>query len=179
MRKESIIFDNYDLDKTYPTEELIQTAIECGWIDDPEDATDDRLTEWRYQESDIDYECEMDMMKDFFAGKDVIFFGSVGRWDGTHDGGKIGDFESLYQSAITDCAYIKIYDKAGHFYIECSHHDGTNSFEVKELTAKGREYFDNWQYGSWNDKRSERYIHDQIIRRYSKLPRYAKQVFGV
>ena len=105
-----------------------------------------------------------------------LTIGEVGLWHGVYKAGKIGDFENLWYKAIKDCDYIKVYDENGHLYLTCSHHDGTCHFEIKEITPKGREYLDRWEWG--DDNRTEEYTHNQIYKRYSKLPRYAEKVMG-
>ena len=176
--KERVIFDNYDLCEQYPDNELKEIALECGWVDNEEDITDNDLWEWRYEESETDWDIERERLEEFFKDKTVIFFGTVGRWDGRYGGCKVGEFWDIYWKAIKDCDYIKIYDVNGHFYIKCSHHDGNNFFEVKEVTDKGYEYYDRWKYDYGNNRR-EWYIHSQIIERYSRLPRFAEKVYGV
>ena len=48
---------------------------------------------------------------------------------------------------------------------------------VTPLTTKGIEYLENWEE-NWDDKRSERYVHDQIMKKYSILPHFAHKVYG-
>ena len=177
---ERVIYNNYDLDENYPDDELIEMAIESGWIDEEErdEVSDEQLWKWRNTLDECDWDDAKVELSDFFERKDVIMVGTIGRWDGTYDGGMIGEFWDIYWKAIKDCDYIKIYDVNGHFYIYCSHHDGNNFFEVREVTDKGYEYYDRWQYDYGNNK-SERYIHNQIIKRYSRLPRFAEKVYGV
>ena len=177
--KERTIYDNYSLWETYPDDDLIEMAIDCGWIDEEEkdDITDEQLWQWRYQEDETDWECEKERLTDYFKGKTVGFFGEVGRWNGVYKAGKIGEFWDLFGKAITDCDYIKLYDENGHFYLTCSHHDGTCHFEVKELTKQGEDYLERWE-DDWNDKRSEQHVHNQIYKRYSRLPRFAERVYG-
>ena len=172
-----IIFDNYDLYEQFPDEDLKQIAIECGWVDDENDITNEDLEKWRYEESENNWECEKEMLEDFFAGKKVIFLGKVGLWNGVYKAGKIGEFWKLFDDAITDCDYIKLYDENGHFYLTCSHHDGTNHFEIKVITKKGSDYLERWE-NNWNDKRSEGYCHTQIFNKYSKIPEFAHKVYG-
>lgn len=179
IAKTRIIYDNYDLWKKYPDNELKEMAVECGWIDEEEkdEVTDNQLIDWRYHEDKVDWECEKERIDEFFKGKTVGFFGDVGLWHGVYKAGKVGEFWKLFYDAIKDCDYIRIYDENGHLYLTCSHHDGTNHFEIKEVSNKGTEYLERWEY-NWGDKRSERDVHTQIFRRYSKLPRYAEKVFG-
>ena len=177
--KERIIYDNYDLYENYPDDVLIENARENDWIDEDDEPTDTQLWQWRYEYDELDRDNAMYELRNFFNGKTVGFFGEVGLWHGTYRAGKIGDFETLYYKAIQDCDYVKIYDENGHLYLTCSHHDGTNCFEIKEVTDKGREYLENWEYDYYiNDKRTEEYVHNQIYKRYSKLPRFAEKEMG-
>lgn len=176
IAKERIIYNNYDLWDDYPDEELKEMAIENEWVDDESEITDQMLIDWRYDEDEANWDAEKEMLKNFFKGKTVGFFGEIGRWDGTYKVGDIGDFWTLYYKAVRDCDYIKIYDENGHMYLTCSHHDGTNHFEIKELTDGAEDYYDRWSYG--NDNRKEYEVITQIYKRYSKIPRYAQNVYG-
>ena len=175
--KARVIYDNYDLWEKYPDDTLKEIARECGWVDEDEKITDDMLWNWRYEESQIDWESTFEELKAFFESETVGFFGSVGRWDGIYKAGKIGDFEQLFWRAIEDCDYFKFYDENGHLYLTCSHHDGTCHFEIKLVSEKGEEYLDNWE-NNWNDKRKVGYVYEKIFEKYSTLPRFAQKVYG-
>ena len=179
IAKARTIYDNYDLWEKYPDEDLKEMAVECEWIDEEEkdDITDNQLWDWRYHEDEVDWDCAKTEIDSYFKGKTVGFFGDVGLWHGVYKAGKIGEFWKLFNDAIEDCDYIRIYDENGHLYLTCSHHDGTNHFEIKEVTDKGTDYLERWEY-SWGDKRSECDVHTQIYKRFSKLPRFAEKVFG-
>lgn len=175
IAKERTIYNNYDLWETYTDEDIKADLIDNGT--EEEDITDSMIMEQRYFYDECDWDdtkCELDK---FFKGKRVGFFGAVGRWDGVYKAGKIGEFWNLYYKATKDCGYVKIYDENGHMYITCSHHDGTCHFEIKEITDEGYDYLERWEY-NWNDKRSERTVHGQIYKRYSRLPRFAEKVYG-
>lgn len=167
--KERIIYSNYDLWERY-SEDIIET------IEDEYSEYD--VWNTIYDIDADDYSDELDRMKDFFSDGTYIIFGSIGRWDGDRTGFDVFcDFDDAYNKAIKDCEYIKIYDVNGHFYIECSHHDGTNFYEIKKLTDAGVNYYENWEY-NWNDKRSNSYIKEKLVNKYSVLPRYAEKVYG-
>lgn len=81
---------------------------------------------------------------------------------------------------IKDCDYIHIYDDKGHLYISATHHDGTNSVEVKILTEKGVELYDEWE----NDEGvfsnlSEMEIHTKIMNdnKFSEIPNFVERVW--
>lgn len=176
ITKERIIYDNYDLWETYPDADLIEMARECEWIDEDEEPTNETISEWRYFADENDWEAAKEDLSMFFADETVGFFGEVGLWDGTYKCGDIGEFWDLYYKATEDCRYIKIYDENGHLYLTCSHHDGTNHFEIKILNDDAEDYYDRWSYG--NDNREEYEVITQIYKRYSKIPRYAQKMWG-
>lgn len=176
MAKERIIYNNYDLWDDYPDEEIDTIARECEWVDEDEEITDEMRTEWRYRQTEWDWECVQDYLEEFFKGKTVVFFGEVGLWHGTYKVGDIGDFWTLYYKAIQDCEYIKLWDENGHMYLTCSHHDGTNHFEIKVLNDDAEDYYDRWSYG--NDNRKEYEVITQIYKRYSKIPRFMEKEYG-
>lgn len=179
VASERVIYDNYDLWNKYPDDELKEMAIDCGWINEDEidEISDYRMTDWRYALDADDWDIVKEELTKFFENKKVGFFGEVGRWNGVYKAGKIGEFWDLFDTAITDCHYIRLYDENGHLYLTCSHHDGTCHFEIKEITEKGSEYLENWEY-DWNDNRSEQYVHNQIFKRYSHVPNYAHKCYG-
>ena len=176
IAKERVIYDNYYLWEKYPDEEIVEYSKANGWMDEDEELTDIEMWNIRYEWDRLDWDDAWYELRKYFQGKTVGFFGEVGLWHGVYKAGKIGDFENLWYKAIKDCDYIKVYDENGHLYLTCSHHDGTCHFEIKEITPKGREYLDRWEWG--DDNRTEEYTHNQIYKRYSKLPRYAEKVMG-
>lgn len=171
--KERIIFDNYNIEK-YWKETAIENLVVNG-IDRPsEEKVWDEMSylsaEW-WCDTVFDLTC-------FFDGAIWIMVGTVGRWNGNFAAGTVFDsFAEMFKETIKDCDYWKIWDENGHLFFQCSHHDGTNCYEIKRVTQKGEIYLENWE-NNWNDKRSEKYIHKKIMEKYSILPRYAETVFG-
>ena len=174
MRK---IYDNYDLSEVYPDDELKEIAVECEWVDEADEITDEMLWNWRYEQDEEDWNLEKERISDFFKGKTVGFFGEVGRWDGVYKAGSTGEFWDLFNKATKDCDYVRIYDENGHFYLTASHHDGTVHFEVKEITDKGTDYLERWE-DNWGDKRTKQQVHTKLFDHYSRLPRFAEKVYG-
>ena len=175
---ERIIYDNYRLWETYSDEEIKEYFMEENGYEEDE-ITDEMIWKERYFLDEINWEEEKERLKKFFLnGNKWIIFGEVGRWDGLYRAGTLFDtFDDFFYKATEDCFYWKFYDENGHLYLTCSHHDGTCCYEIKEVTDKGVQYFDNWEY-NWDDKRSEEYVHTQIINRYSRLPRFAEKMYG-
>ena len=171
IARQRIIFNNYDQPSD---EEIIAQLLDEGH--EREDIDDELIWNRRYLDEELNWDEAKYELTKFFEGKTVGFFGSLGLWDGVHKGGMIGEFWNVYYKAIKHCDYIKIYDENGHLYLTCSHHDGTNHFEIKVLTDKGVQYNKNWEYS--NDKRTKYDCHTQIFNRYSVLPRYAQTVYA-
>ena len=176
IAKERVIFDNYETWKNYTDEEIIESLVENG-IDEDE-ITDPMIWEERDFYIQNDWENAKEQLAEFFLnGNKWMIFGEIARWNGTYKAGMVFDtFEDFFYRAASDCDYWKFYDENGHLYLTCSHHDGTCHYEIKELTDKGQQYLDNWEYG--NDKRTEEYVHTQIFNKYSRLPRFAENVLG-
>lgn len=171
-----VIFDNYDIDKY---EEIARESMEYSGFG-PGEITDSKLYAWAGDLEQEDFTDTMDELKSFFDGKTVMFTGAIGRWCGNHTGFDIGDFDDLFSKYTEDCEYFDIYDDNGALYIRCSHHDGTNLFQVLTLTNKGARAFEDWQdyVGKYADC-SDRDIHKILLnRRFSHFPKIAKKIFG-
>ena len=174
MKRE--IYNNYNLWETWPDETLKEIALECEWVKNEEDITENDLIEWRYEQDQFMWDATKEELSFFFGKEEVIFFGSVGRWDGNYSGAEIGEFWKVFYDLTKDCDFFNIYDDNGRFIIECSHHDGNNSFQVKTLKPGAQEFYDRWNYGT--DDRPESKVYEQIIKRYSVNPHFAKKVYG-
>ena len=168
------IYNNYDLWGDY--EEDAREYFESTYGEQP---TEEELWNVIYS-FDEDYWSEIkNKLKEFFSEGTYILRGVVGRWNGAFEAGTVfTGFMEMFSKAAKDCDYVHIYDENGHLYLQCSHHDGTNLYEIKKLTEKGEQYLENWEYSGWGDKRSERYVHDQIMKRYSVLPHFSHKVYG-
>nr|DAQ41317.1 MAG TPA: hypothetical protein [Caudoviricetes sp.] len=175
------IFNNYDFDVAYDSakEFLTEQAIENG--ESPDDVTDSDVWDEVNETEQIAWDEDVQNgLIDFLSDKTVIFQGTIGRWNGNFPGGEIGDFDTLLYEFIKDCDYIHIYDDKGHLYISATHHDGTNSVEVKILTEKGVELYDEWE----NDEGvfsnlSEMEIHTKIMNdnKFSEIPNFVERVW--
>lgn len=167
------IYNNYDLWSNY-NEAAKEICIENNILN----PTDDDIWEEIYFQDNINWDGEKERLIDFFDGSTWILQGYSGRWDGVHRGGYIfTDFMEMFEKATKDCEYIHIYDENGLMYLKCSHHDGTNLYMIKKITDKGIDYLERWEE-NWGDKRTEEYIHDQIMKHYSVLPHFAHQIYG-
>ncbi len=172
MKKhEYVLYNNYDYSENYDSarEWLFATRQDdFDWKtedDVPEKMILDEMSfleesEWAYFKS----KCE-----ELLSNGDCLLTGTCGRWNGSARGGKfIRSFHDLV-SCIEHLDYLKIIDRNGHLIIEGCHHDGSDSYELKQLTRRGREYARQYDYA-----RDER-LHTTIMNLnfYSKLPRLA------
>lgn len=176
--KERRIYSNYDLTETYPDEDMIECLIANGYEKD--EITDELMWKFRYRYDKNDWEIEKERLEEFFLenGERWLLIGSVGRWDGVYPAGTVFEtFDEFFYKATADCDYIHFYDENGHLYLRCSHHDGTCHYEIRKITEQGIKFLERWEE-NWDDKRSESYIHTQIMKRYSRLPQFARKIYG-
>ena len=174
------IFNNCDIEAAYDEAKdfLTDMAIENG--ESPDDVTEAAVWDQVREMEAEAWETDVESLIDFLSDKTVILQGTIGRWNGKGEGGKIGDFENLLQEFLKDCDYVRIYDDKGHLYISASHHDGTNSAEVRVLTEKGMELYDDWQEDEGPFRSlSEREIHTKIMNsdEFSEVPKFVERVW--
>lgn len=172
--KERIIFDNYDIKEIWS-----KMARDIFSADGDENPSEEELWDvMDYLSTDRWNEVRLDLSL-FCFGSNWIMVGINEKWNGKFAAGTVfDDFTEMFCKAAEDCDYWKIWDENGHLYFQCSHHDGTNLYEIKRVTEKGEAYLENWE-NNWDDKRSEEYIHKKIMEKYSVLPRYAETELGL
>ena len=172
--KERIIFDNYDIEEIW-SEEAKNNFSANG----KENPSEEQLwNEMAFLSYNWWNQVEMDLSF-FCLCSTWIMVGVNARWNGKFATGTVfEDFTKMFNKAAEDCDYWKIWDENGHLYFQCSHHDGTNLYEIKRVTEKGEAYLENWK-NNWDDERSEEYIHKKIMEKYSVLPRYAETELGL
>lgn len=178
MIKERVIYNNYNLCDMYDDAKdfLIN---ECGY--DEEEISEDAIWQEVYFNDEHNFDDAHYELKHFFDGNGYFMLrGYVGRWDGRVAAGYVfDDFDDMFYKAVKDCNYVKIWDEDGHFYLQCSHHDGTDTYEIKRINERAYDFIDKWNY-SWSDKRTEEEIHDIVWNSnfFSSLPHYAHTVWG-
>ena len=169
--KERIIYDNTQLDTDSAREEFIERT--------GEEPTEEQIWDEYYRLLEFDWDNAKMELKKVFDNGTFLAVGTCGMWYGNFAGGFLfSSFDEL-MNKLTDCEYFKIWDENGHFFIEATHHDGTHSLEIKKVTKRGKEYFDNWEY-NWDDKRSEREVHRKMFTdsHYANLINFAHNVYG-
>lgn len=109
------------------------------------------------------------------ANRQYVVFGSNERWDVKGS----GYFDKVYYSVMeaidgaTDGVgmfYLKIYEKDyGRLYVDVIHHDGRNSYEIRELTHRGYDMYLNHRY---DEDIIPKLIH---IENYTRNVKYSKR----
>lgn len=107
-------------------------------------------TIWEYAQeiNEDDYDdimCSIRFLEGRDGKKTYVVLGQLGLWNGTFAGGKIIEgIEAIFNKCFED--YNEFGYKHNLFYIKAYHHDGTNTFKIRELTKKGEEYAYKHQY---------------------------------
>lgn len=168
------IYDNYDAGALY------DDARDFLRDYNDEEPTETAIWDEVYSQLKIWWEDEAERLRDFFDGGHWLAVGAVGLWTGSHAAGTIfTSWDDFFERATADCDFWELTDYGGHFALRCSHHDGTNCFEVKRITGRGLALLEKWE-DDHNDPRSEQEIHATIWRSnlFSGLPHYARKVYG-
>lgn len=174
--RERIIYSNYfsQDDYEYAEESVKERHLEEFPDDKEYEPTESEIWDEYYFLQDMTWDDEECNLKKFFNNGTFILQGSIGCWNGRYGGGFVFDSFNELCRVWNDCDYVKLYDENGHFFIKCSHHDGTNLFEVRELNDKGYEYYSNRYYCD-----DTRRVHNRLMTsKYSRLPHYAHKVYG-
>ena len=157
-------------------DEIRQYLWDCEYIDHLDEATDDMIYNEMYELErmywdDISYE-----LKHFFdKGNAWLLTGSIGRWDGNYRGGYIFNTFEEFCKCFRDCDYVEITDNKGHFEVRCSHHDGTNFYEVKRVSDFGCEWYDNHSWDMYEEELHTKMWNNNFM---TSLPHFARDVYG-
>lgn len=177
--KKRIIFDNYDVYSDYVEEATAGLITPEG----EEPAIDEIYDLCNQYAADI-WDDERTSLESFFDKPNTtwLLMGTLGLWNGNFAGGFTFEaFNEMFLKAAKDCDCWSLWDENGHFYLKCSHHDGTNMFEIRKVTEAGQELLENWEYSDSEDplyNYSEQELHNRIWEQYSELPHYAHNVYG-
>lgn len=173
--KKRILYSNYRLDELagVSTEWLIENHLEEFPDEKDWEPTDQEV----WDEIQFMDRCNWDDFegdfKNFFNTHTFILQGYIGTWHGQCKGGFIFNSFREMSRAWEDCDYIEIYDENGHLYIRCSHHDGTNHYEIRMLNEKGQDYASNHYYDDDEE------VHNKLMKNpYSVLPDCAHKIYG-
>ena len=168
-----MIYDHNNIYDDCVWEGAKQDLIDSG----NEDPTDNEVWDRVYLYDEDDWGMEKARLKEVFDNGKFLAVGICGRWNGNFAGGFIFDNLDELLERFRDCN-LTIWDENGHFFIEGSHHDGTHHVEIRQLTPKGEQYYENWEWG--DDNRTEQQCHQKLFTdsHYSKLIHFAHKFYG-
>ena len=211
--KERIIFDEDVYDEDFLRERLEELYVDTG---DMAELNNEFVNENWYRLDDYrqtDFDEEMDALKAYFEGKPsdrasevsehggnpIIVSGSIGRWDGTRSGFSVyKSFEDVIDmspswhagdNVFADCEIQKVWDQNGSLYVHGSHHDGSVTVEVRQLSGAGADAYeaisDAWvgepfEAGEKTYDGSERSVIEAMrdLWEATEPPRYMERAFG-
>lgn len=177
--KKRILYSNYDISETFndAAHYLLEEYGEDNDWNTIADIPENDIWEEVARMDNDSWSIFRDELSDFIQKNDsFLLMGTVELWTGKHAGGFIfSDIDEL-SKAWKDCEYIEFYDENGHMFLRCSHHDGTNLYEIKKISRRGLDYYDNRMYHDEN----EQSIHLRMFtcNNYTSLPHFAHTVYG-
>lgn len=172
---ERVIYDNYDVWENY-ADSAKEFLFETNENENP---SEEDLWDIVNMMAEDAWDEEKERLENFFNdGSTWLITGMVGTWHGNKSAGStFSTFKEMWYKATHNCEHVKLFDKNSHLCLTCSHHDGTNYFEIKRLTECGKKYLERWESGYQNIGLKELYEKLET-KGYSVLPNYAHQVFG-
>lgn len=147
-KHEIVFFNNYNLDEwEEDARDYIFENDELNEYESKEDIPDDVVWKEIYFKEECDLEDFKYEINNLMKDATYLLCGTVGRWNGRAEGGCfVESIEDITRKFGAYCDYFKFYEQNGHFYVECSHHDGTNFAEMKRVSDRGMEYYRNNEY---------------------------------
>lgn len=170
-----VLFDSYN---NYDFDEIKANIME----DYDEPISDNYVYDVMSLYQQEDWEEMMSYLQSVEKYHKWIMLGTAGTWQGRREGGQMYDnIEDAMSSITKDCDYVKVWSENGHLYLQASHHDGTHNVELKLMTDKGWETYDNWlcsNCGASLDGKSRYQVFEMIFNYnfFSKLPHIEKAI---
>lgn len=105
-----------------------------------------------------------------YPGSKVVLHGTCGTWRGSFEGGQIFDsLKEAIQKAVDDKDYITVkVESDGELLVEGVHHDGTNYWRIKAITAKGMDYLNRFDRSVYNTHDRDTIEHLLGVKCYTK-----------
>lgn len=157
-------------------EDLRMSILDSERVDNEEEITDEMIwDEMHFLEEiywdDIAYE-----LKRFFEkGSAWLLVGTLGLWYGKCRGGYIFHTYDEFLKCLKDCDYWEVVDDKGHLYVNGSHHDGTNCYEIKRVSDFGYEWYDNHSWDMCEEELHTKMWNNNFM---TSLPHFARDVYG-
>ena len=158
-------------------DDIKQELIDCERVENEDEITDEMIWDEMHFLEDIywqDFRYELE--KFFDKGNAWLLTGTLGLWDGKCNGGFIFNTFDEFTRCLKDCDYVEITDEKGHLFVTCSHHDGTNCFEIKRISDFGYEWYNNHCYDFYDE---ELHTNDTVQEKLSLVSRFGVTIhFG-
>ena len=110
---------------------------------EPQGEDSDAFYEWCEEESQVNFECDMENIKDCKQyNVPVVVTGSLGLWDGRHEivpTRMDSVYDAIQKCISNDICYVDVEYNDGEIKVSAAHHDGTNHFTINALSKKGIE----------------------------------------
>lgn len=162
-----------------------------GWIDDNEikralldiervenenEITDEMIwEEMKFLEEFYWEDFKHELSKFFDNGTAWLLTGTLGLWYGKCKGGFVFNTFDEFTKCLQDCDYVEITDEKGHLFVTCSHHDGTNHFEIKRISDFGYEWYNNNYFDTGDEELHTKMWNSNFM---TALPHFARDVYG-
>ena len=174
-RKDVIrFFDNYDMDWICTEENAIQYLIDCGEYENEDSISQEEIWKTIYFHEEIYWDDFKREINECMKDATYLLCGTVGRWNGRGKGGAfVETVEDIVNGFGQNCDYFKFYEQNGHFYVKCSHHDGTNYAELKRVSDRGMEYYRNNEYEKYDKELHETMWNSNFM---TSLPHFGKKL---
>lgn len=166
-KREYVYFDNYETDYFEIAREDLNELYGTDY-----DATENDVFDHAATLESFDWD-DAKRVVDELLTDNVVVTGTVGRWNGIYDGGRVYSFRDVKRGTLwdkilsdigEDCVYFKISLSGGVIHVKCSHHDGTNYFELRNLTEAGYRAYDDWNYNARFANLSDREFFTRLVR---------------
>ena len=157
-------------------EEIKQELIDCERVECEEEITDEMLwDEMRFLEEMYWYDVSDELKRFFNKSNAWLLVGTLGLWNGKCKGGYIFNTYDEFLKCLEDCDYVEITDNKGHLEIKCSHHDGTNHYEIKRVSDFGYEWYNNYSWDMCEEELHTKMWNNNFM---TSLPHFARDVYG-
>lgn len=157
-------------------EEIKRELIDCECVENEDEITDEMIWEEMHFLEDIYWQdFEYELKKFFDEGTAWLLTGTLGLWNGTCNGGFIFNTFDEFTKCLQDCDYVEIYDEKGHLYVNGTHHDGTNCYEIKRVSDFGCEWYDNHSWDMYDEELHTKMWKSNFM---TALPHFARDVYG-
>lgn len=115
---------------------------------EPKGEQSSEFVDWACEEARVAFDCDLENLTYSKADKEMYPFfidGTLGLWNGNKEGhftniywGLTSALNSIFNSSRSyDDFDAQLDTEAGVIYVNCHHHDGTNSFTIHLLSKRG------------------------------------------